>query len=437
VEGESSVRFLLKIGARDVTILDRKPESQLPDEVQKFQLKKVLGSDYLDNLDTFDIIFRSPGINPNLPQLVKAQVSGTTITSQTEFFLERYKAQTIGVTGTKGKGTTSTLIYDIFKKAGKKVFLGGNIGKPPLDFVDEVDQDTIIVLELSSFQLADEKQSPHIAVVLMVTSEHLDWHQDREDYITAKSNIARFQTRGDLLVASDDFESSRQISDTSPAQKYFFSTTHSLENGAFVKDGKIVVNAKDKTTEVDVRQIKIPGRHNLQNIAAAVLVSRLSGIDEETVQKAVNEFTGLPHRLEFVRKVNEISFYNDSASTTPETAIAAIKSFTETKILILGGSSKNSDFTELGRTIIDGNVRAVFLVGQEAGRIKSAIEAAGNFQGELIEGLKDINEVVAKSQALAEKGDVVILTPACASFGMFDNYVDRGNKFKKAVQNLS
>lgn len=439
VEGISSVKFLAKQKA-DTFLLDQKEKRELDKEklgiAESLGATLVLGDTYLNFLDQFDFIFRSPVVRPDLPQLTEAAKKGSQITSQTKVFFDLCPATIIGVTGTKGKGTTSALITEILKKAGRQVFFGGNIGEAPLDFIDESGADSIVVLELSSFQLIDLQKSPHVAVILMVTSEHLDWHKNQEEYVNAKKNIGKYQTKKDFAIVNNDYPFSKEIDKASKAQKFYFSAKEKVKRGAFIQDDEIFLTNGDDIGSVKTNNAKILGKHNLQNIAAAAVATSILEIDLNIIQNTVNEFTGLPHRLEFISQKDGIDFYSDSASTIPETAVAAINSFRSPKVLILGGSSKNSDFSLLGKEIIDGNVKSTILIGQEANKIKDSIKKVGGFSGQIIEGLKSMDEIVRKAKNLSKPGDVVILSPACASFDMFKSYSDRGDQFKEAVKAL-
>lgn len=439
IEGVSSVKYLVSQGA-EVTLVDKRAKAQIDSEklkqIESLDIRVVFGDNYLSDLSSFDLVLRSPGVRPDLPQLEEAASKGIIVTSQTKLFFDPCPASIIGVTGTKGKGTTSSLIYDILKKAGKDVYLGGNIGVPPLEFIDKLTSNSIVVLELSSFQLIDLEKSPHIAVVLMVTSEHLDWHKDEDEYLQAKVNIVKHQIKNDFVVINKDFEKSRKIGESSAAKKYYFSTKEKVEKGAYLDHDFITLVTNGWTTIIKKNEIQIPGEHNLQNVVAAVATAAILEIQPGTIANAVKSFKCLPHRLEFVREVYGVRYYNDSASTTPETAVAAISAFKEPKIVILGGSSKESDFTYLGRIVIETGVKSVILIGEEAERIKNSIKQAGNFRGQSVEGLNSMNDLVQKAKELSQPGDIVILSPACASFDMFKNYQDRGDQFKEAVKNL-
>lgn len=392
-------------------------------------------SDYLQKVASYEIVFKTPGISPLRPELVAAKRAGTTFTSQIEEFFDLCPGKIIGITGTKGKGTTSTLIYDILAEAGEDVHLGGNIGVPAISFLDEITHDSWVVLELSSFQLQTLKASPHIAVVLNITSEHLDYHKDTEEYREAKSNIVHHQSNDDFAVINDDYGVPRNYAKLTPASKYFFSRNHQTEGCYVDKADKIVLNVEGETALIaSFSELKLRGRHNLENVTAAALASYLAGAEPKVISKVVKNFRGLEHRLELVREVDGIKYYNDSFSTVPETVIAALDSFAEPIILIAGGSNKNSDYSELGKKIAASNVKAIILIGDMAKQIQASIPSS--FEGEIVLGLTSMGDMVGKARELAEKGDVVLLSPACASFGLFENYKDRGNQFKNAVNSL-
>lgn len=412
IEGESSAKFLTEKGAR-VTILDEK-----------------IDPDYLKDLDQYDLIVRSPGVNPDLLENYKEKV-----TSQTKIFFDLCPGQIIGVTGTKGKGTTASLIYEMLKEAGKDTYLGGNIGVPPLSFLPKLKKNSIVVLELSSFQLVDLSKNPHIAVMLMTTSEHLNWHKDVFQYIDAKRNILKFQTEADLVVINKDYPVSRESDVYTNGQVFYVSRESEINQGCFIKDDKVVVRRGDIEEEIiDTSEILLPGKHNLENICAATMVAILAGVSKKNIAQVLRTFKGLEHRLELVGEINGVKYYDDSFSTTPETAIAAIQAFEAPEILILGGSSKNSDFKELGRIIFEKpNIKAIIGIGEEWERIKREIKTS---RIKYVEGCIDMKEVIKSIQEIAEYGDVVLLSPACASFGMFVNYKDRGDQFKKEVKNL-
>lgn len=437
VEGASSVRYFSAKGAK-ITAFDRQEQGDFPSgltkEMENLGVELSFGKDYLKNLTEFDLIVRSPGVKRS--EIEKALGDAkVTITSQTQYFLENCPCMVVGVTGTKGKGTTSSLIAEMLRSSGFDAHLGGNIGTPPLEFLDKLTPASRAVLELSSFQLQDITLSPQIAVLLMVTSEHLDYHADHTEYIEAKRNILRFQKPEDLAVINRDYPASNESDILTDGQVFRVSRERpSTEEGCFLKEDAVWVAMRGSEWKIiDVEKIKLLGRHNLENVCAAVMAATLAGAEKEKIKEVLGTFSGLEHRLEFVREVRGVSYYDDSFSTTPETAIAAIESFEAPEILILGGSSKNSDFTELGDIIgKKENIKAIIGIGEEWGRIKEVV-GKQKLPVMVVEGAKDMQTVVEAAAKLATPGDVVILSPACASFGMFRDYKDRGEQFKTEV----
>lgn len=410
VEGQSSAKYLKKHGA-NVTVLDKKQNDN-----------------YLKNLDEYDLIVRSPGVKPQLLEKYK------NVTSQTKLFLELSPCKIIGVTGTKGKGTTSSLIYEMLKKEGFDAYLGGNIGLPPFEFLDKLNTHSIVVLELSSFQLIDIDKSPNTAVVLMTTTEHLNWHKDLDEYINAKRNILRFQKEEDVAIINKDYLASRQSDVETNGQIYYVTAVDEANKGCFVKENAIWIRNGDLEEKIiNINDILIPGEHNLENVCAAAMAAYLAGVKVHNISFVLKNFKGLEHRLELVATVNGVKYYDDSFSTTPETAIAAINAFKNPEVLILGGSSKNSDFKTLGEVISKSqNIKAIIGIGKEWSRIKSEIR---NTKSEIyfIEGAATMEKIVTAAYKIAAPGDLVLLTPACASFDMFKDYKDRGEQFKKQV----
>ncbi len=434
LEGEDVCRFLLQQKAK-ITVFDQKTASELGkiyQELKKKGVKFESGANYLKRgLLSFDFIFRSPGFKRLLPQITEAERRGVVISSATKLFFDLCQGKIIGVTGTKGKGTTATLIYEILKQAKKKVFLAGNIGEPMLKLLPRLDKNSWVVLELSSFQLQDMEKSPHLAVVLFISSEHLDHHQDRKEYVQAKSNIVRHQREKDKAVFNADDSTSSSFAKLSPARAYYFSQKKKV-NGAYVENNQIILGKEllGKTSG-----LKLRGKHNWDNVNAAITASFLAGADLDPIKKTVFSFKGLEHRLELVRINNKVGFYSDSFSTTPETAIAAIKSFHEPIILIVGGSEKGSDYSQLGKEIVGSSVKTLILIGKTAKEIRKIVNQAG-FKGKIFFRPGRMDEIVATAWDNSQPGDVILLSPACASFDMFKNYKDRGNQFKHDVKIL-
>jgi len=471
-ENIAVVEYLIKQNAK-VVICDEMRRGELGEYYRKVKDLPVqfrLGPHYLDHLEDFKIIFRTPGLPYFNEKIQVAKKNGVEISSQTKLFFDLCPSPIIGVTGTKGKGTTTSLIGEILKLASgrpslsgthpspvsnspsairdaatslgvsprpiTRVFVGGNIGNPPIKFIDELTKDDIVVLELSSFQLQDLDRSPHIAVILDIRVDHLDIHKDEAEYVEAKRNIVRYQTKQDFAVINADYLTSIEFASSTPAKIFWFSRRKSVDLGTFVLNDELIMRTeKSEKSVVKISDIQLRGLHNLENICAAIIASYLairesagSGLtraDIESIKKGVKEFKGLEHRLEFVREIDKIKFYNDSFSTTPETTIAAIKSFDEPIILLLGGSEKNADYQELAKTIEQKNIKLIIPIGRTAKRIVPCL-------GEI----KSIEEAVKIAADKAKSGDIVLLSPASASFDRFKNYKERGKLFKKAVQNL-
>ena len=355
-------------GGHQITICDQNAHVEVPNGCSS-----QLGSDYLKNLDQFDVIVRSAGLMPHL--ITEANPDSADIlkkvTGNVDLFFEACPTPNIiGVTGTKGKGTTCTLIAKMLEAAGKRVHLGGNIGIGALDLLkNNILPDDWVVLEQSSFQLIDQKHSPHIAVCLMVVPEHLDMHKDLKEYTGAKSNLFTHQTEKDFAIYYADNENSVKIASAGKSKKIPFMK----QPGAFVINDDIAI---DETVIVPTKDLKLLGKHNWQNACAAVTAVCQVTRDIRAMQSVLTTFAGLEHRLEFVREVGGVKFYDDSFGTTPETAIVALQAFDQPKVLILGGSSKNSDYSELAKAVKVGNVRAVVTIGETGAQIAKDLQFA-------------------------------------------------------------
>ena len=445
MEGLALVDFLFDQDCI-ISVLDKLPaeeiNNRLTDEerksfnriIEEDKIVTIFGDDYLNNLNEFDIIFRSPGISYNNPKIIEAKNKGVEISSQIKLFFDLCPCKIIGVTGTKGKGTTASLIFEILKKNSNSVYLAGNIGHSAISLIPDLKPNDIVILELSSFQLMDMEKSPQIAVVTNLLVDHLDYHKDEEEYRKAKENIAKYQDENNFAVLNkkSSFDQS-MISKIKSSIKYFGSQE---EVDVITTNNSVILDPLNRNIQIcDKDSIKLFGHHNLENIAAATLVADILNVDIEIIKESVKKFKGLPHRLEFVTEIDGVKFINDSFATNPEPTMAAINSFPEDKILILGGSSKGADFSGLAQKIVSANIKAVVLIGTEADKIEQALSTA-TYLGQIKKGLSNINEIVKIAKELASGGDVVILSPACASFGLFKNYKDRGDKFKTAVLNL-
>jgi len=400
-------------------------KSAIPDGIKAIEIEGPTSISH-DNFLGINTIVRHPVTRPDLlPQ-------DRDITSMTNEFIERCPAQIIGVTGTKGKGTTVTLIAKILEAVGYRTHLVGNIGKPALEVLKNINENDLVVFELSSFQLWDLKKSPHIAVVLMIVAEHMDVHKDMREYVDAKLQITANQEDKDVVIYHPDNEFSKHIASKSPGKKLRFQTGE----GAQVVDGNIMVDGK---VLMAITEVGLLGEHNLDNICAAITAVMQYTNDFAAIKNVVTEFQGLEHRLEFLGLVKDVSYFNDSFATAPQPTMAAIKAIDVPKVLILGGSSKGANFNELARAIKQANIRAVITIGKEGPNIAEAIKLAG-VEGFLLveaETAQSMSEIVSQASLVAKAGDAVLLSPACASFDMFKNYKVRGQDFKTAVEALA
>jgi len=442
-ENIALIKYFASIGVTNLTICDGKNKDSLKsylDQIKDVKFGSNFGPDYLDNLDQFDIVFRTPGIWFLAKEIQDALHHGVEISSQTKLFFELCPCPIIGVTGTKGKGTTSTLIYEMLKqdnrvkdlKSERNVYLGGNIGNAPIEFIDKLTKNDIVVLELSSFQLQDLEKSPHVGVVLNIANDHLDKHVNRDEYVEAKTSIVSHQKEEDFAVINADYLTSIEFAAMTKAQVFWFSRTKKVDLGVWVRDKKeIVLSTKNGEEKIIfTKDILLRGEHNWENISAAACAAHLAGVSLSAITSSIQNFAGLEHRLEFVVEKNNVRYYNDSFSTNPDTTIAAIKSFTEPIVLIVGGSEKNSDYKELGQAIDESNVKTVIAIGVTGPRIVSEIN---NPNIEIISHCKNIDEVVDMAKLKAVAGDVVVFSPASASFDWFANYKERGKIFKNIV----
>ncbi|NTW61821.1 UDP-N-acetylmuramoyl-L-alanine--D-glutamate ligase [Candidatus Saccharibacteria bacterium] len=419
VEGESNYKYFSRDPSNTITIVDDKvPTLPVPLDV-----KTNFYEGAMQELAGFDLVVRTAGLNPN-----KIETDGKVWSATNEFF-EKCPAQIIGITGTKGKGTTASLITNILEVSGKKVWLVGNIGRAALDVLDDVRAEDIVVYELSSFQLWDIEKSPHIAVVLFIEGEHLDVHKDINEYILAKANITKFQTSQDIVVYNKHNDYAKDISVTSLSST---KVPYQDEHYAHVKDGNFWYGEQ---IICSTSSLKILGKHNHDNACAAIDVVWQYGVRPAEIEKGLAFFSGLPHRLKFVREVHGVKYYDDSIATTPSAAIAALRAFSSPKVIILGGSSKGADFTDLAYELKEHSVAAI-LMGDEAGNMAKVFNHVGFRDYEIIDDPK-MEVVVERAHNLARKGDVVLLSPATASFGLFKNYSDRGDQFIDAVNSLN
>lgn len=433
IEGKTSARYWHDKGD-EVTVCDKKANLQIPPE-----FASSLGDDHLKNLHEFDLIVHTPGIrvdtilaaNPEHPE-----ISERITTNLNEFLRVCPAKNVIGITGTKGKGTTATLTTKILQAAGKSVRLGGNIGTAPLDMLKSVQAGDIVVLELSSFQLFDLSERIPTAACLMIAPEHLNWHKSLDEYYEAKGRLFALQQPGDRTVYNARNDLSKQLAFKSPGTKQGYDVPPEgeqaqLKEAAYVKAGHIYYQ---DARIMPVDAVAMPGRHNLENICAAISLAWpfLDG-DVGAIPTVVTSFTGLPHHLEYVARVDDITYYNDSYSTMPDATIAALEAIPGTKVLILGGTDKGLPFDNMIAAVAKSDVRHVILIGSQAENLKKLLEAQG--VSSLTLGPNDMLGIVELARRQAQSGDVVLLSPGCAAKGdgYFIDNVDRGNQFKAVV----
>lgn len=434
------IGILLDAGAK-VSVCDKMDAAQLDTElIDKFKARNAsfhLGKDYLEGISENEIIFRSPGIRFDLPELIAAKKHGAVVTSEMRLFFSLCPCPIIGITGSDGKTTTTSIIYELLKAEGLNCHIGGNIGVPLIGRVNEIKPSDIVVLELSSFQLMDMKESPQIAVVTNVSPNHLDVHKSMKEYIDAKKNIYRYQTDTGRVVLNYDNEITRGMAGEIKSQVSFFSRASRLEQGFFLSNDTLCkMHGGEKTELLKPSDIKITGGHNIENFLAAI--SAVDGlVSKETVLHVAKSFNGVMHRLELVRKLQGVSYYNDSIASSPTRTIAGLNAFDEKVVLIAGGYDKKIPFDELGSEI-NNHVKALILVGETSTKIKNAVINAPNYNPELLKIFMcgTLDETVTIASNISNPGDNVLLSPACASFDMFKNFEIRGNKFKELVNAL-
>lgn len=396
----------------------------------------ITGEHYLDTIAQCSVLFRSPGVWRKHPKILDSESNGTLITSQTKFFFENTTATIIGITGTKGKGTTSSLIYETARAAHRTVYLTGNIGKiQPLEFIDDTKPGDLVVYELSSFQLQDLTVSPHIGVCLMVTSDHLNHHADLAEYHEAKSSIVKFQTSSDIAIYNADYPHTQKIGLLGNGEKYIVSAKDEPEHGAHIVDDSIILTGLENQTEtivIDCAERNLRGKHNLENIAAAALASHALGISIETITSVSTEFAGLEHRLQYVGTFNDVAYFNDSISTVPETTLAALNAFSENTHLLLGGSDKGLDYNDLIKALAKrNNLASITLLGEVGHQLHKTL--SHETQTALYGPYDNFEEAIKNVKSIVQPKDIVLLSPASASFDMFKNYADRGQQFVALV----
>ena len=441
-----AIEYLAKLGAR-VTALDKK--EALGEECKKLQylgVEFILGEHYLSKLSNYDYILRSPGIKPFLPEIEEAVAKGVKLISEVELVAALAPCKVIGVTGSDGKTTTTTLIAKFLEKAGYHVWLGGNIGTPLFTKLDEMQDTDIVVLELSSFQLMTLKERINIAVVTNISPNHLDYHRSYGEYILAKANIFLHQQKEDIVVFNQDDKQTKDYIDlleNNHVRTHIreFSMVEDVKKGVYLQEDNIVSNvAGEEEFVAKIVDVKLVGIHNLANIcAAASAVIDMTGI--EPIREVITTFQGVEHRMEFVREVDGVKWYNDSIGTSPTRTIAGLVSFRQKIILIAGGYDKNIPYDEMGEYILN-KVKALILMGKTAPKIEEAVRQEAERQDLVLEEVMDVihcnnlEECVKQASKLAKEGDSVVLSPASASFDLYKNFEERGNHFKALVEAL-
>ena len=427
------VHQLMRYGA-EVFACDRRQAADLGDAYAELTNAGVhwhLGDDYLAHLDGMDMVLRTPGMKPYLPEFEAARARGTVVTSEMELFLSLCPAKVFAVTGSDGKTTTTTIIAGLLKAGGKKVWLGGNIGNPLLPVVEQVEPDDVAVIELSSFQLTMMKQSPSVGVVTNVAPNHLDWHTDMQEYIDAKKNLVLWQHGDGRAVLNADNAITAAFAADLPGQVVHFSRQGAVARGAWydAADDGLKFTENGHTAEImKSADILIPGVHNVENYLAAI-AAVYGTVDAAVIREFARTFGGVPHRSELVRERHGVKWYNDSIGSSPSRTIAGLKAFDRKVILIAGGYDKHIPYTPLGPVAVD-TVKHAILLGATAGAIEQAIKAAGDLP---ITHVGSMDEAVAVADRLASDGDIVFMSPASASFDMYKNFEERGNHFKQLV----
>ena len=422
----------------DVTVFDKKDMNDMKDEafelIQKYHIKTSLGDDYLKNLSGFDVIFRSPSFLPTNSYLKTEMERGAMVTTEIEQVIRLAPCRIIGVTGSKGKTTTTTIIHALLKGLGYSCYLGGNIGTPLYNKLDEMKKDDLVVLELSSFQLMNMEVSPNVAVVTNISPDHLDIHGSYDEYIQAKKAIFLNQSKEDVLVLNQDDVIVREFVNEAVGDVRFFGSGYIMDS--YVLDGDYISYNGEHV--IDTRKLLLRGKHNYLNVCAALNAIRdYIHVSNEELEKIVSGVNPVHHRLEFVREINGVKWYNDSASTTPDKSLAGISAFHEKIVLIAGGYDKNISYEPLARPIAH-SVSKLILFGDTKNKIYDEMM---KLPKELSRRVKiyvmdTLEEVVDIAYQVSEKGEVVLFSPASASFDMFDNAYQRGDRFIELVNKL-
>ena len=465
-EGTALARFLAEHGAQ-VTVSDLKKPEELAESIAALEglpIRYALGGHPSEILDGADVLFISPGVPLEAPIVAEARRRGMPISSETRLFVELCPAPIMGITGSSGKTTTVSLVGEMLKAEGLRTWVGGNIGQPLIGHLEEIEPDDKVVMELSSFQLelfapgnsgfgirdsGIEGISPHIAAILNITPNHLDRHPSMEEYIEAKKNIVRYQGPEDIAVLGYDNPISRAIADECPGRVLFFSQRTEVERGAFLRGGEITLRVGDREEQIcSVDEIKLLGKHNVDNVLAACALAAMAGASPPAMAQVATTFKGVEHRLELVRELNGVRYYNDSIATSPERVVAALQSFEAPIVLLAGGRDKHLPWDDFARWV-HRRVKHLVLFGEAAPLIERAVRGYGTRDKEsedlapipyplphAIHRCSTLEEAVKVAVSVSQPGDIVLLSPGGTSFDAFRDFAERGRRFKELVKRL-
>ena len=432
--------YMHTLGA-NVTVFDKREEDKLDaiaiTKINDYHFSYSLGENYLQNLKGFDIIFRSPSCRPDTPELVEEAKRGAMITSEIEMLIELCPGTIIGITGSDGKTTTTSLVYEMVKAQGYHCYLGGNIGIPLFSRIDEMVPEDVVVLELSSFQLMNMKKSPDIAVITNIEPNHLDIHTSYEEYIESKMQIFAHQSEKGIVILNQDNTITRELAKKAKGEVVWFSSKNRLEDGYMYEEGVIKICKEGLRKHViSTKDVILRGIHNYENICTA-MAATASLVSLENQIKVATSFRGVEHRLELVREIDGVKWYNDSIGTSPSRTIAGLQSFAEPIVLIAGGYDKHLDYTPIAKPIVD-NVRSLILMGATADKIETAVKEVLEKEHKTMEIFRcqTLAQTVSMAYKVAREGEVVLFSPASASFDLFKNFADRGNQFKALVEKI-
>lgn len=439
-EGLALARFLTLQGA-EVTVTDIKKEGLLKSEMADLAglpIKYYLGGHPEDVLSA-DVFFVSPGVPQGAPILVEARRRGIALSSETRLFFSLCPAPIIGITGSSGKTTTTSLVGEIMRADGRRIFVGGNIGSPLIDVVDRIGPQDAVVMELSSFQLEVLDRSPHIAAVLNLSPNHLDRHESMDDYVSAKSNIVRFQTEQDYAILNADQGLTSGLSEICEGQPVLFSRQGQVDLGAFLDGEHVTLRWGGEDDRIcAVSEIGLLGLHNVENVLAACAVSAAAGAQTGAIRRAVTSFQGVEHRLELVKEIDGVRYYDDSIATSPQRTMAALNSFPDPVILLAGGREKHLPLESLAEAILQ-KAKALVLFGEAASLLEQAVADKRSQHADArlrVNRASDLAQAVRTAARIAEPGDVVLLSPSCTSFDMYRDFAERGEHFKSLVRGL-